>query len=1076
MLSAPAKSAEPTDKSSEAPTHRRTSAPTREHAGAQGHARPPSVARHAGNMAVQRLVRSDRIQAKLAVGAPGDMYEREADRVADTLLSSNAPTHVSSAPPRVQRKCAECAAGGSCPKCEEEQQRLQAKEKPGRTPRASKGLSTQVAGLRGGGRPLPGTARDFFEPRLGADLSGVRVHTDAAASRTASRLGARAFTAGSDIAFAPGEYRPESPEGQRLLAHELTHVLQQDAAGEGPTVRRWPDENGMDNEAGVCTEEEQVEAQQSDEPLTCEQPPEPAGLSAGGELDERIRAFKKSVTTMAIHRLIGNQRSLDLWAALVKDRIPDDVIAATGLKQSGGYGPYMELQDMRNPMMRELRAEQAMGRFRACTGCHLEVRAHEYAGSVPHIGPEWQSPNERRYGTGEAEDAWGTGPLHISNTALLDYLKLSQANTPGDSPTDTTTAAARPTSYGYTPPPSTTAEGALQRALPDPTRVLELMQQAEPILVALGSEGYKVLPDTILMDLRGGSMEGVRKNTLSAITQRQKDFDELIGMIRNGRVTWEKFGPIINDLLPMADPDVRDSIKEEMDHNAFWDKVEAVVVGILSIAALILTIFPPTSALGITMFGALEFGLATYGLVKGPEMIETGYAYSLAKGAHNVFYREQQESGGMMMLGGILGMVLAPLGMVSGSARMATGLSRFGTVAGESTALIRAGEAGLLGGGRTLESGEWVISMADDGAIVATSTRRPELLVIIRGDTATLYQSMGPGGMRVLESASVSEMMGGAGALKGTPGLPGSSPPLLTAGEGMGELSVLPTAEECALAQTPTLAPRPPALPARPLLLPPPAEELASANQCLAVEPAPFQTGGVSSATGPMAPTPYNPSGLATNCGYCSISRALARQGGEGAEIINADQLYLRTLEDLGLPLDTANDPVSRMLAFPDRLGFEGAKSRPGYEALFSGEGNRMSDYTITQVAQARGLNVTPANETLDLWSRYFSGPLDEVTAARLEALEEAGRTGFTYPQLEASIARQRALLPGDYIIGSTSNQHFMNLTITAEGRLIAEDVQVAGALGPFRTYEGLADIEGRMGKIDFMLRVEGMR
>ncbi len=86
-----------------------------------------------------------------------------------------------------------------------------------------------IASLRGGGQPLPTSVRAFFEPVFQRDFSRVRIHTGREASEAAQAVQARAFTAGRDIVFGAGEYVPESREGQRLLAHELTHVLQQDA-------------------------------------------------------------------------------------------------------------------------------------------------------------------------------------------------------------------------------------------------------------------------------------------------------------------------------------------------------------------------------------------------------------------------------------------------------------------------------------------------------------------------------------------------------------------------------------------------------------------------------------------------------------------------------------------------------------------------------------------------------------------------------------------------------------------------------------------------------------------------------
>lgn len=92
-------------------------------------------------------------------------------------------------------------------------------------------LSTETSGqidrAAGRGRPLPGATRSFMESRLGAELGDVRVHADDASHRLASSLQARAFTVGQDVFFHRGQYRPESAEGRRLLAHELVHTVQQ---------------------------------------------------------------------------------------------------------------------------------------------------------------------------------------------------------------------------------------------------------------------------------------------------------------------------------------------------------------------------------------------------------------------------------------------------------------------------------------------------------------------------------------------------------------------------------------------------------------------------------------------------------------------------------------------------------------------------------------------------------------------------------------------------------------------------------------------------------------------------------
>ena len=89
------------------------------------------------------------------------------------------------------------------------------------------GVNRYISNVRETGNHLPESTRNFFEPRFGYDFSQVRVHTSASAAEAASSVNARAFTLGRDIVFGSGQFAPETVEGQRLLAHELTHIVQQ---------------------------------------------------------------------------------------------------------------------------------------------------------------------------------------------------------------------------------------------------------------------------------------------------------------------------------------------------------------------------------------------------------------------------------------------------------------------------------------------------------------------------------------------------------------------------------------------------------------------------------------------------------------------------------------------------------------------------------------------------------------------------------------------------------------------------------------------------------------------------------
>ncbi len=106
--------------------------------------------------------------------------------------------------------------------------------------------------LRSPGHSLDSEARAVMEPRFGRDFSDVRVHADSQAAASAEAVNARAYTVGSHIAFGFGQYAPGSPSGQRLLAHELTHVVQQSAASGGPVLQRQPKDEPPKQGPGVC--------------------------------------------------------------------------------------------------------------------------------------------------------------------------------------------------------------------------------------------------------------------------------------------------------------------------------------------------------------------------------------------------------------------------------------------------------------------------------------------------------------------------------------------------------------------------------------------------------------------------------------------------------------------------------------------------------------------------------------------------------------------------------------------------------------------------------------------------------
>jgi len=218
---------------------------------------------------------SPQIQAKLKIGQPGDKCEQEADRVAEQVMrmpdprlsssvsNSSLASSGNSSSGTIQRVCAPCLAeykaaedenrfvelANLCPKCRAEDGLIQTKQitpiiqQLGSSaegeewvqmktmghgmPEVTSDISTNIRSLQGGGRPMSDSERGFFEPRFGADFSGVRVHDDARAADVARSVNARAFTLGKDVVFGAGEYSPDSSSGRKLFAHELVHVRQQ---------------------------------------------------------------------------------------------------------------------------------------------------------------------------------------------------------------------------------------------------------------------------------------------------------------------------------------------------------------------------------------------------------------------------------------------------------------------------------------------------------------------------------------------------------------------------------------------------------------------------------------------------------------------------------------------------------------------------------------------------------------------------------------------------------------------------------------------------------------------------------
>jgi Domain of unknown function (DUF4157) len=234
------------------------------------------------------------IQTKLTIGQPNDIYEKEADAMADKVVQRQAIPEVktqrehavqtkpraTSFTPSVQTKCEHCEeedkiqksdemtymgllknkvqtkpifGNGAppddiknvqrqCAECEKEE-KLQ-KKADNLTGRNSSGIESRLNSSKGSGSALPHATREQMETSFGADFSNVRIHNDSSAVQMNKDLNAQAFAHGSDIYFNSGKYDASSKGGKQLLAHELTHTIQQKKSGFTPVLRKEIKQHG----------------------------------------------------------------------------------------------------------------------------------------------------------------------------------------------------------------------------------------------------------------------------------------------------------------------------------------------------------------------------------------------------------------------------------------------------------------------------------------------------------------------------------------------------------------------------------------------------------------------------------------------------------------------------------------------------------------------------------------------------------------------------------------------------------------------------------------------------------------
>jgi hypothetical protein len=225
------------------------------------------------------------IQTKLAINEPNDVYEQEANAVADKVMRITEPSAKNFfSPTDVQKRCAHC---------EEEGKKMQRKESNNNAAQATKQTENYINSLPAG-KTLGMGEKSFFESRMGYDFSNVQVHDDSSANQSAENINALAYTHGNKIVFGSRQYQPGTDEGKKLMAHELTHVIQQTSSAQN-SIQRFSDtdhhileEVGL---AGVFSEEDLKSVERGNMRRDYSQLSDAAAYSLTGE--SKLGGYKK---------------------------------------------------------------------------------------------------------------------------------------------------------------------------------------------------------------------------------------------------------------------------------------------------------------------------------------------------------------------------------------------------------------------------------------------------------------------------------------------------------------------------------------------------------------------------------------------------------------------------------------------------------------------------------------------------------------------------------------------------------------------------------------------------------------
>jgi hypothetical protein len=351
-------------------------------------------------------------------------------------------------------------------------------------------------------------------------------------------------------------------------------------------------------------------------------------------LETRLAAFQRLVKEAGKLKLAGNSRALEEWRKFLQQQLTPEQLQAqvhaeevrsllaragqAGLAETALAEQWLQTP---GPNRRWVIEQQIGGHLQACSGCHAAVQAESMDRALLEQRGRLLTPLEQLPG----------GPFEGPQPPFAEAEPIAPTGQPEVFP-----------------------------------RVAEAQQRVnaiQPYLRMLGPERYRVLPPETLGST--ASPGALLADISSRITQRQADYLEFSRRIGEPHFDYLQLRPIVGELLPVADADVRQAVQDAIAAAEAWETVESIAVGAATIGLLLLAIFPPTSAIGVGGALALAGAVSAHQVYSGFESYEQGRLYALGRGAHDVLDPSQQEAADSLMAVGALNMVMGSIGVAS---------------------------------------------------------------------------------------------------------------------------------------------------------------------------------------------------------------------------------------------------------------------------------------------------------------------------------------------------------------------------------------------------------------------------